>query len=269
MVIAPQPYPEALARAAGKTAVASQLSSAQWAEMPQALQDRAFLSARVDDLRVVSEMQARIEEALSFDPAGERAFMDRSKFVSEMREILGAPQGDSGLLTDISSRRRLELVYDWQKQDAVEYARWNASQDPDLLDSFPAQELLRVEAREEERDWTARWKNAGGPDLVGGRMVALKSHPVWTAISRFGRPWPPFDFGSGMGVEDIPREEAEQLGLIRPGEAPVSQRESFNAALAASLPPATPALLEAFQELFGSSVAVVDGLIQWKGGSRA
>lgn len=39
-------------------------------------------------------------------------------------------------------------------------------------------------------------------------MIALKSDRVWTNFSRFGRPYPPSDFGSGMGVEDIDRDEA-------------------------------------------------------------
>lgn len=52
-----------------------------------------------------------------------------------------------------------------------------------------------------------------GGKIRGGRMVALKSAPVWTNLSRFGRPYPPFDYGSGMGMEDIGREEAVELGL--------------------------------------------------------
>ena len=45
-------------------------------------------------------------------------------------------------------------------------------------------------------------------------MIALKNDPVWTALSRFGRPWPPFDYDSGMGIADIDRETAETLGLL-------------------------------------------------------
>ena len=42
-------------------------------------------------------------------------------------------------------------------------------------------------------------------------MVALKEDPVWTRISRFGQPWPPFDFNSGMGVEDVSHDELRRV----------------------------------------------------------
>ena len=51
--------------------------------------------------------------------------------------------------------------------------------------------------------------------LFQNRMVALKSDPVWTKISRFGHPYPPFDWGSGMGVEDVSREDVLSLGVIK------------------------------------------------------
>ena len=58
----------------------------------------------------------------------------------------------------------------------------------------------------EERDWGTRWSQAG-EKFYAGRMIALKSGPVWCEISRFENPWPPFNYGSGMGVEDIDRDE--------------------------------------------------------------
>lgn len=45
-------------------------------------------------------------------------------------------------------------------------------------------------------------------------MIALKTDPIWVKISRFGQPYPPYDYGSGMGVVDVSRAEAERLGLI-------------------------------------------------------
>ena len=61
--------------------------------------------------------------------------------------------------------------------------------------------------------WQNRWKNAGGK-FHGGRMIALKDDPVWTKLSAFGTPYPPFDWGSGMGVRDIDRKTAIDLKLI-------------------------------------------------------
>ena len=85
------------------------------------------------------------------------------------------------------------------------------------------------------RDWELRWQDA--LDACGdekasdcfdetGRMVALKSSPIWQALGdgeggytdTLSNPYPPFAFESGMGWESVSREEAEELGLIEPGE---------------------------------------------------
>lgn len=71
---------------------------------------------------------------------------------------------------------------------------------------------------------------AGGT-VIGRRMVALKNSPVWMAISRFGRPYPPFDFGSGMGLIDIERDEAEALGLLAPGDQVEPSPAGYNEGL--------------------------------------
>ena len=49
-------------------------------------------------------------------------------------------------------------------------------------------------------------------------MVALINHPGWSRLSRFGTPWPPFDYSSGMGVESVSRKEAVALGVIGPDD---------------------------------------------------
>jgi hypothetical protein len=259
LLLTPMPLDAAVARLESRTPVASALSSAEWAQMSLGLRERAFFSAGVENLRTVATMQNKIRDALSLAGAGR---MNRANFVSDMRQFLAAAPGDSGELTDLTSRRRLELIYEHNLADAREYAGWRAGQDPDLLDEFPAQELVRHEDREEPRDWPSRWADAGG-EFFGGRMIALKSDPVWEKISRFGKPWPPFDFGSGMGVEDIGRDEAEALGLIKPGERPQAIEADFNARLEASVPDAAPALLDNFKQIFGDQVSVSEGRIQW------
>ena len=217
------PFELAVDRLEGRIPVASRLRTADWDQVPAAIRERAQFSAAVDDLRTMQGVQDKLVEWAELgrrDP--DRAFMDRSKFVAEMRQEMGAAEGDPGSLTDIASRRRLELIYDFQTQDAMEFGRWKMSQDPEVLSSFPAQELVRIEERRDKRNWVERWRGAGGrvfpggtdPDFGGGRLVALKTDPVWTRISRFGKPWPPFDFGSGMGVEDVGVDEAVELGLL-------------------------------------------------------
>ncbi|MCS6244632.1 MAG: hypothetical protein H2172_16240 [Opitutus sp.] len=257
-----QPLPAAVRRLESKTPVASPLRSAEWAQLQLGHRDRAFFSAGVEQARTIALLQDGIRQAL--DQSGTTT-MDRSKFVATIRQALGAPEGDSGELTDLVSRRRLETIYDFQTEDALEYARWDAGNAPAILDAFPAQELVRIEDREDPRDWAERWAEAGG-EFFGGRMVALKDDPLWTKISRFGRPWPPFDFGSGMGLEDIARDEAEAMGLLGPDDLVRPPDLDFNHALEASIPKATPAVMEGFKQLFGDQVDVGrDGKVVWQG----
>jgi hypothetical protein len=139
-----------------------------------------------------------------------------------MRALLakmGHPQGNGGL-TDLYSQRRLDVLRETNVQQARGYAQHLEGTTEGALLAFPAQELVRLEEREHPRDWIVRWHAAGGRFSDGGRMIALKGDPVWTAISRFGTPWPPFDFNSGMGVEDIDRDEAVSLGLIAEDDPP-------------------------------------------------
>jgi len=96
-----------------------------------------------------------------------------------------------------------------------------------ILDHWPAQELYRVYPRPSHRQWNGldreniidgeppqgRWVEAGG-QLYDGRMIALKDSSVWTKISRFGKPYSPFDFDSGMATKGVRRAEAKKFGLI-------------------------------------------------------
>lgn len=273
----PQPFAPAVKRLSGKTPIGSRLRTKEWADVPLALRERAFFSAGVEAAHLVQGLQDRLTEAVDLSGRAKgRTFMDRSKFVAEMRSLTGAEEGDTGLITDITSRKRLELIYDWQVQDAYEFGRWKMGQDQDLLDAFPAQEFLRVESRHHPReDWPQRWDAAAQESgdqaalavrRATGRMVALKDSGIWTALSVFGRPWPPFDWGSGMGVASVSRSEAEDLGLIKKGE-PVqpSGEKDFNAKLEASVRDLSPELVDQLKDYFGDQVKIQDGAAWWKG----
>src|SRR6185369_16237886 len=127
--------------------------------------------------------------------------------------------GEEGTLTDLSSDRRLNVMLDTNIEMAQGYGGWAQGQDKQILDQWPAQELIRVMnfdavARGTARDWPGRWDDEGGEFFGAGRMIALKNAPIWKDISRFELPYPPFDFNSGMDVQDIERDEAIALGLI-------------------------------------------------------
>lgn len=260
------PLDEAVRKFGERSVVASTLRTAEWEQVPLHLRERALFSAGVDHARFLAEAQSKLRDAISQrreQVARGEAIVDRSSFIGDLRKLAlaeGLGTGTGGL-TDVASRTRLGLIYDTQLRMAQGYAQRKMDLDPDVLDAFPAQELVREEDRKVPRDWERRWVEAGGK-LVDGRMVALKTDPIWTKISRFGTPWPPFDFGSGMGLRDISRQEAEQLGLLEPGAPVAAEDEYFNQQLAAS---AENVDVDFLKSVFGDQVRIKNGKVEWVG----
>ena len=54
-------------------------------------------------------------------------------------------------------------------------------------------------------------------------------------------PWPPFGFGSGMGVRDVSREEARELGLQVDEPQPAPEK-TLNSGLSSSVKKMDPEL---------------------------
>ena len=276
------PIQAALAKFGQKTAIGSELRSADWAEMPLAFRERAFFSAGIENARALQTMQGELAADLAMARDESGAWRDRSSFIGKVRSMVKGLRNEAGglrsdlgdfngrvgsskSLTDLASRARAGLVYDMNIRSAHGFARWQTDNDPDILDAFPAQELVRVLPRKTQRDWRGRWSEAGGK-LVQDRMVALKTDSIWTDISRFGTPWPPFDYASGMGLMDIDRAEAEDLGLLRPGDVlqPV-QAQRFNDDLQASVADLAPRFLSALKDVFGDQITVKDLTAYWTG----
>lgn len=263
MAITAAPIAEALAHHGAKTPVGSVLRSRQWAAMPLALRQRAQASAGVESARYVQRIQDGIQGVLSREEGWDRSRVIRDLMQIAEREGLRPTGDDRGGLLDPGSERRTELIYAMQTGQAYGHAEWRTGQDPDALDAAPAWELVRWEDRQVPRDWTKRWLDAGGR-LYGGRMIALKTDPVWERISRFGVPWPPFDFGSGMGVDDVLRPEAEALGVLPPdAPAPEPVEADFNARLEASANGLGPELRQNLVSLFGPQVNIDGDTIRW------
>ena len=225
----PQPLTDVLAQLDAKTPVGSVMRSAEWETMPQQIRDSAFFSAGVTDAAFLAQQQASIRDmiarARATNEAGESYWkMDRGQFVKQLRlmgEAVGVqhPNGprENGIkekdITDPISIARLRLVVNTQLEMAYGQGQYLAAMDPDILSGWPAWELVRITPKKAPRDWIKRWLDAGGT-LHDGRMIALKTDPIWSAISRFGKPHPPFDYNSGMGVEEIDRDTADHLGLL-------------------------------------------------------
>jgi hypothetical protein len=269
-----QPLEKAVAKLNAKTPIGAALRTDEWAGVPVALRERAQFSAGVESARVLQTIQNKLRKTLELATEqvkrGE-AFVTRSSFVGDLRKLVqdeGLGTGKGGL-TDLSSARRLRLIFDMQTQQAQEYARWKMEQDPDILDAYPAQRLVRIESREVERPWASRWNEAGKAVAWDGasktEMVALKNSPIWAQLSRFQTPWPPFDFGSGMGVEDVDRAEAERLGLLAKDAQIEMPEVDFNKDLSASVAGMDPEMIAQLKAQFGDQVEISNGVAKWKG----
>jgi hypothetical protein len=209
----------------------TEASSAELAKLPAPLRREALFSARMNRLGPLVAAGAKIKGILD----GTVSMSDARKEIREALDAAGyvPPEGAEGGLRDHRSKARLDLILTQNVRKARGYARREA--DMEILDDWPAQELVRLFQRKAARDWGQRWTAAGGR-LYGGRMIAIKTDPIWAAISRFSEPYPPFDYGSGMGLRDIDRGEAEKLGLIGPDDVLTPEEPEYPEVREANMP---------------------------------
>lgn len=253
--------------------VATGLSAREIAtHIPQALRDASLFSARTLYTSHLADTQQDLARALdaSLSPAQVRGLIKL-----RLRRLGYAPSpAEKGSLADLSSDARTSLIVSTQMQRATSYAKWRADQDPAILDAFPGLELFRAGAPKIPRDWQERWNTARASlgaatsalqaPTREGPFYALKNDPIWTAISRFGTPFPPFDFGSSMRLRNIPRRRAIALGLpvnepiaktiLRPRRDPLDG--NVTSASAAGL---DPELTRAWAASFGDRARVYTG----------
>lgn len=265
----PIPLRAAIDKLESRDPVRSYMRTKEWADMPLAARDRAFFSAGVPYADFLDTAKGKLLDSLAMRKeavAKGEAFVDRSSFIGDMRKLVlarGYGEGaDPTDLQDLASRARLGLIYDMQVGFATGFARYQTDQSPDLLDTFPAQELLPSTARVPREDWNRRWIAAGG-QVIDDRIVGLKTDPAWERLSIFGLPYPPFDFGSQRELMDIDREEAEALGLLSPGERLQPSVARLNDKLQASLRNLDPDTRETLASLFGDKIAFKGNTAIW------
>lgn len=245
----PQPLPEALADINRRTPIGSVLTSAEWRDVPAAVRNLSFFSARVTSAQFLELAHRRIREAIGFErrdgrPDAETPIVDRSGVIAELQALakdlgLDPEPGKEGTLEDVTSVRRLELIYDTNVALAYNHARWRTGQQDILMRLVPAYELIREEDRDEPREWFEIWRGEMARlapttrarfiptterPQYGGRFIAPKNDPIWQALGDspdgLQRPYPPFRFRSGMGWRDVRRREALRLGIIDEDEEP-------------------------------------------------
>jgi hypothetical protein len=269
----------AVERLSDKTPVGSVLKSADWQRLPVALRERAQFSAGVQSLRVLQAIQDRLlgqlaqqREATLKGPA----IFDRSSFIDEVRAIARdegltpVDPAERGTVRDITSIPRLGLIYDTQVGQAAGFTRYQLDLDPGALVLYPAQRLSESTANEPRPRafWERRWTEAGAATGWEGALqndfVALKTARIWAALSTFGVPWPPFDFGSTRELEDVAFEEAVALGLITPDWQPPRQAaQDFNDDLQAGITDLDPRSRELLERWFGGQINVTGDTAKW------
>ncbi len=241
--------------------LANEMRRAEWADVPLQIRNRAQFNAGVTSARIVQRIQERMERELQWrvgDGIG------RDTFVREMCRVMqaeGMEVKPDGNLTDITSNARLELIHDMQTRSARNFSKWKIDQDPALLAAASAQELVRVRHSAVPRDWYARWSQAGGV-VRGGRMVAHKLDPIWLKISRFGQPWPPFDYNSGMGVIDVLEADAQALGVVAPPPEEQVYENGFNTMVETEITELLEGEIAWIKERLGDQVSMVDGKLR-------
>lgn len=255
-----------------KALVASDLDSSQWNQIQAGFRNRAFFLSRVAEVNIVSAMRGRVADYVKsgVDISEARKLMRR-----DLEQLKYSPNpGEEDTVKDLFSKARLDVILKTNEAQARGYIEHLGRMKPGAFAAFPAQEFLRVEARKAQRqDWPARWRKAGGK-IYGDRMIALKDDPVWVNLSVFGNPFPPFDWGSGMGVRGVDRDEAEKLGLITREELKKKVEDlrknpapDFNGNLQATVPNLRSDSLcgKILKKNFGDQVKIENSVVSWEG----
>lgn len=248
----PRPFADALEAFKARFTLPTSLSSSEIAGLDASIRSRAFFSARVANAQILQGFRDGLDRLIKGVSPGPGEHTSPATLRVEFRKMLDSldyrPQDprDEGTIKDLRSDRRLNVIIRTNEEMAKGYGQYLQDIDPDTIDVFPAWELVRVRPSVHPRDWRARWEEAMtavGDDgaraaFAQGRMVARKDSPIWTAISRFGVPHPPFDYNSGMGVREVLRKQAIALGVITPNaliSAPVHPRDDGRVASVADL----------------------------------
>ena len=247
-----------------KALVASGLDSSQWNRVQAGLRDRAFFSSQVASARILHALREQVAAATE-------GVKSDSEIRRDLRETLSRlgydPGGNRGTIKDLLTKARLDVIIDTNRRQARGFAQHMEATTKGALRSSPAYEFVRVYERKQPRNWLARWTAAGGTVYPGNRMIALKTDPIWTRISAFGSPYPPFDWGSGMGVEDVGRGECLDLGVIEPDTPDQTPPTAdFNSGLQMEVPMHDDSPeAQKLKDIFGDQIRFDGNTVHWQG----
>jgi hypothetical protein len=225
-----------------KSILPTTLSSAELEQISTEIRERALFSARVTNAEYLQEIDDVLQKFINGEINLATA---RVQLRAKLTELGYEPApGEEGKITDFASDERINLVLNTNAQMAAGYGAWLQGQSAPILDQWPAQEIFRLQGRMKPREWQTRFTDAAAStgsqyvvtkfDEHNFQAVALKNDPIWEAISRFGTPYPPFDFNSGMWVRDVTRDRAMELKLIDRDTQIAPQDRNFNQDLKAT-----------------------------------
>ena len=276
----PTVYQEALNRLSGKTPVAVALASAEWATMPEEIREAAFFVANVESASMLSQLQRGLESFLAqtrertADGSTALKVGGRADFVKRMQDWMigngmgdplpgGQGRGERGLIpeiTDPASNRRLKLIFDTQVRQAYGRSAMKYSLSDGVISAYPALRFVREGFVKEPREDHEKHKGE----------VRLKSdEEYWKArndpkFGGFGVPYGPFGFNSQMGTEEVGRQEAIELGLIKRTDKPKGKTVRFKKGMKASVRKMDPELLGRVLRSLGDGAELVGDEIKLK-----
>ena len=230
-----------------KALVGSGLDTKGWSTVQAGLRDRAFFSSQVTEAKILHAMRQNVAELVAGGKSPSEVRRDLRAYLGSIgydpdNDLKPGEQSRRGTIKDLTTKARLDVMMKTNADQAKGYASHLRATTTGAILAFPAYELVRVERRKLPRDWGARWTAAAqkvGWEGVArnGAMIALKTSPIWAALSRFGNPFPPFDFNSGMGVRDVKKSVCREIGLLGPNEQPkIPEVPDFNGNLAERVP---------------------------------
>lgn len=274
----PIPFWEAIQALARQNLMPTELGSDELSQLARDVRRDSFFSAKVINAGFLQRAHDLITAIIEPRYAGGKpgTYIDRSRARELLKNYLQsigyAPEpGKEGSLQDLQSDARLNLILDTNIQMAQGFGQF--LQANSAADAFPAQELYRLESRIKPRDWPRKWHNAGGKFYGGGRMIALLDDPIWIktidegGFNRFGNPYPPYDFNSGMWTRPVSRGEAIELGVIAPDDQVVPHRLVYGDRRAIDVRNLTESLASALLQTIGNA-EIIGGVLRIIGGAK-
>lgn len=249
----PVPFQEAIKALLGRQVMPTTLDSAALKLVDAQIRRQSFFSAEnnlgavLDGIKdsigsIINPAQEKREDRVTEkNPEGNvTTGLDPATARLQIKQLLqdngySPSAGLRGTIKDLSSDARINLVVKTNVELAHGAGRFiQENSDADVVDLWPALELVRYESRAKPRDWEERWRTAaevsGDTDAArmleeNDRMVARKDSPIWDSLGdsdlfpdALDNPFPPFAFNSGMWTEEVSRDEAVEMGLIKEGD---------------------------------------------------